>query len=184
MKEHPPMSTHEEAAQQEIERIDLAIDEWRVQLATKRQEIATAQANAAHQVLAGTTTTAKVAQHQASLRDEVVTIEDVIEALQQQRIAAQRARLEAKIVDARAQQQALRDELAVHDQETARLMALLRAHEGPNARLCGETQSLYLLERITNFDHSISGFEYRLRQFDEQHATVAVPVADMQPVAR
>jgi len=172
-------------AQQEIERIDGKIDHWREQIVAKRRELDTAQRNAAHQVLAGTITTAKVAQHQAAIRDELATIEDVITTLQTQRTAAQRARLEAKIVDARAQQQALRDELAVHDQETARLMALIRAHEGPNARLCGDTQSVYLLERIANFDHSISGFEFRLQQFDQQHTDVApVPTSDVQAVAR
>ena len=169
---------HQAAAQAEIDRIDAQIDSWREQLVVKRRELDAAQANAAHQVLAGTTTTAKVAQQAAVLREELVTIEAVLEALDAQRVVALRARLAAKVADAREQQQQLREQQAVHDQETVRLMTLVRAHEGPNARLAGDTQSLYLLERINNYDHSISSFEYQLRQFDQEHPeAVPAPVA-------
>ncbi len=104
----------------------------------------------------------KATQGETQIRAEIEAIDRVLAALDEQYSAALRAVKDGKLADLKVHLEQARAASAAHDKQTHRLMELVRAHEGADARLTGETQGVYLLQRIINLEHAITSLEVDL----------------------
>ncbi len=152
---------HETAARAEQVRIRDQINQWREARATKQQALVTAQQRTVDQMLSGVSPS-KATQHETQIRAEIEAIDRVLTALDEQYSAAVRAVKDGKLADLKVLLEQARAASAEHDKETHRLMELVRKHEGPNARLTGETQGVYLVQRIINLEHAVTNLEVDL----------------------